>query len=216
MGRKPLGLPASGKVQTWLPWPAQRTPRPETRHAGQAKSLRQPCSIRGPPWPEPSTPSPAIKLGMRAKQKVLSGQPRFGDLRCSGQSLGAKIPTVLVLIINNSNCDGIFYLCFNNGVRCRVNREVKAQKFADAMKSMFCTPCPGVWEGPVVAPGRTGFANFSASLATLPPLVFYASAVFGIGHALFSPRYSNQKSLLEQSTKDALCLLSANKGLGHS
>eukprot|EP00983_Pelagomonas_calceolata_P002004 67015-Pelagomonas_calceolata.AAC.1 len=79
---------------------------------------------------------------------------------------------------------GYFYVCSNNGVSCRVNREVKAQKFADAMRSVSCTPCPGVWmmcivccwlskEGPVVAPGRTGFANFSASLATLPPLVIF-------------------------------------------
>eukprot|EP00983_Pelagomonas_calceolata_P057858 1145247-Pelagomonas_calceolata.AAC.1 len=25
MGREPLGLPASGKVHTWLPWPTQRS-----------------------------------------------------------------------------------------------------------------------------------------------------------------------------------------------
>eukprot|EP00983_Pelagomonas_calceolata_P090026 1157371-Pelagomonas_calceolata.AAC.3 len=45
MGREPLGLPASSKVHTWLPWPAQRTPRPETWHAGQANYARQHCSI---------------------------------------------------------------------------------------------------------------------------------------------------------------------------
>eukprot|EP00983_Pelagomonas_calceolata_P003039 100602-Pelagomonas_calceolata.AAC.1 len=47
--------------------------------------------------------------------------------------------------LHNSNCDGIFNLYSNNGASCRVNREVKAQKFVHAMRSMSCTPCPGVW-----------------------------------------------------------------------
>eukprot|EP00983_Pelagomonas_calceolata_P004648 151385-Pelagomonas_calceolata.AAC.3 len=62
MGREPLGLPASGEVHTWLPWPAQRTPRPETRHAGKTKRFRQyysvaeqkmanmACPAHPPPW----------------------------------------------------------------------------------------------------------------------------------------------------------------------
>eukprot|EP00983_Pelagomonas_calceolata_P053471 1143305-Pelagomonas_calceolata.AAC.1 len=45
MMREPLGLPASGKVHTWLPWPAQRPPCPETRHASQANYARQHCSV---------------------------------------------------------------------------------------------------------------------------------------------------------------------------
>eukprot|EP00983_Pelagomonas_calceolata_P087117 1156890-Pelagomonas_calceolata.AAC.3 len=46
MGREPVGLPLSGKVHTWLPWPAQRTPRPETWHAVQAHLFSQPCDVR--------------------------------------------------------------------------------------------------------------------------------------------------------------------------
>eukprot|EP00983_Pelagomonas_calceolata_P085692 1156610-Pelagomonas_calceolata.AAC.6 len=45
MGRGPLGLPASGKVHTWLPWPTQRAPHPGTRHAGQANYAWQHCSV---------------------------------------------------------------------------------------------------------------------------------------------------------------------------
>eukprot|EP00983_Pelagomonas_calceolata_P091432 1157543-Pelagomonas_calceolata.AAC.10 len=44
--------------------------------------------------------------------------------------------------LHNSNCDGILSLCFIDGVRCCVYREVKARKFADAMWSMTC---PDVW-----------------------------------------------------------------------
>eukprot|EP00983_Pelagomonas_calceolata_P054162 1143597-Pelagomonas_calceolata.AAC.2 len=47
--------------------------------------------------------------------------------------------------LHNFKCDGVFNSCPNDGVSCCVNREVKAQKFADAMRSMSCTPCPGVW-----------------------------------------------------------------------
>eukprot|EP00983_Pelagomonas_calceolata_P127504 1161410-Pelagomonas_calceolata.AAC.8 len=47
MGHEPLGLPPSGKVHIWLPWPAQRTLRPETWHAGQANLFSQPCDVRG-------------------------------------------------------------------------------------------------------------------------------------------------------------------------
>eukprot|EP00983_Pelagomonas_calceolata_P104152 1158991-Pelagomonas_calceolata.AAC.3 len=40
--------------------------------------------------------------------------------------------------LHNSNCDGIFSLCYINGVSSSMNREVKAWKFADAMRSMTC------------------------------------------------------------------------------
>eukprot|EP00983_Pelagomonas_calceolata_P066767 1149208-Pelagomonas_calceolata.AAC.1 len=58
-----------------------------------------------------------------------------------------------------------------------IKREVKAQEFADAMRSMTCSPDLSVWIREPLAlhinnatpvPGRTGFANFSASLAMLP------------------------------------------------
>eukprot|EP00983_Pelagomonas_calceolata_P124745 1161138-Pelagomonas_calceolata.AAC.1 len=48
MRRMPLGLPASGKVYTWLPWPTQRAPRPETLASTKDETAWQLCSVRGP------------------------------------------------------------------------------------------------------------------------------------------------------------------------
>jgi len=45
MGLTPLGLPAFRLSSHLLPWTTQRTAFPETLHAGQAKSFRQPCSV---------------------------------------------------------------------------------------------------------------------------------------------------------------------------
>eukprot|EP00983_Pelagomonas_calceolata_P080313 1155099-Pelagomonas_calceolata.AAC.12 len=53
MGRKPLGLTPSGKVHTWPPWPAQRTNRPETQHAGQEKTEQKIASMACPAHPLP-------------------------------------------------------------------------------------------------------------------------------------------------------------------
>eukprot|EP00983_Pelagomonas_calceolata_P037037 1136160-Pelagomonas_calceolata.AAC.5 len=60
-GHEPLGLPASGKVNIWLPRPAQRTPRPASWHAGQAKRWKE-DGQNGPP-----RAPPALKLSMLAK-----------------------------------------------------------------------------------------------------------------------------------------------------
>eukprot|EP00983_Pelagomonas_calceolata_P022348 703315-Pelagomonas_calceolata.AAC.3 len=46
-GHKPLGLPASGTVPTWLPWPTHRTSCPGTLAALLNKIAWQPCSVSG-------------------------------------------------------------------------------------------------------------------------------------------------------------------------
>eukprot|EP00983_Pelagomonas_calceolata_P076733 1153550-Pelagomonas_calceolata.AAC.1 len=70
------------------------------------------------------------------------GVPISGSSQSTcGQFQHAAEPTDL----HNFNCDGIFNLCSNDGVSCCVNREVKARKFANAMWSRTCTPCPDVW-----------------------------------------------------------------------
>eukprot|EP00983_Pelagomonas_calceolata_P032345 1014903-Pelagomonas_calceolata.AAC.3 len=49
MRNEPLGLPTSGKVHIWLPWPALRIPRPGTRHACQ---IQQEADVsQNPAWP---------------------------------------------------------------------------------------------------------------------------------------------------------------------
>eukprot|EP00983_Pelagomonas_calceolata_P100445 1158567-Pelagomonas_calceolata.AAC.7 len=47
MGREPLGLPASGKVHTWLPWPAQGTPRLVILATLPNKTAWHLCSVSG-------------------------------------------------------------------------------------------------------------------------------------------------------------------------
>eukprot|EP00983_Pelagomonas_calceolata_P048322 1141013-Pelagomonas_calceolata.AAC.3 len=120
MGREPLGLPPSGKFNTWLPRPALGTPRPGIYDPAGKLSAQLTSWVISPPLyrsiefgmhskqtilgspavsggqERPCLPS-ALKLGKLAKKNVLSGQPSFGDLRCSGQSLGAKVPKVMVL-----------------------------------------------------------------------------------------------------------------------
>eukprot|EP00983_Pelagomonas_calceolata_P034217 1071887-Pelagomonas_calceolata.AAC.1 len=59
-------------------------------------------------------------------------QSACGTLQCAAE------PTDLHI----SNCDGILNFCSNDDVSCCVNREVKAWKLADAMRSRTCTPCP--------------------------------------------------------------------------
>eukprot|EP00983_Pelagomonas_calceolata_P102374 1158798-Pelagomonas_calceolata.AAC.6 len=60
------------------------------------------------------------------------GVPVLGTSQstCGPFQLAAE-PTEL----HNSNCDGILNLCSIDGVSCFVDRDVKAQKFADAMWS---------------------------------------------------------------------------------
>eukprot|EP00983_Pelagomonas_calceolata_P070774 1150927-Pelagomonas_calceolata.AAC.3 len=80
VGLKPLGLPASGKVHTWLPWPTQRTPSPGILASLPNIEFRQPCRVRGAleavagavetfatsfagsSWPQPASPPSALKL----------------------------------------------------------------------------------------------------------------------------------------------------------
>eukprot|EP00983_Pelagomonas_calceolata_P048867 1141252-Pelagomonas_calceolata.AAC.6 len=69
MGLTPLGLPAFRLSSHLLPWTTQRTAFPETLHAGQAKSFRQPCSLgrRWPVWPAQLTPCPGTRLACQTK-----------------------------------------------------------------------------------------------------------------------------------------------------
>eukprot|EP00983_Pelagomonas_calceolata_P041939 1138272-Pelagomonas_calceolata.AAC.9 len=53
MGRETLGLLASNQVHTWLLWPAQRPPCPETLHAGQAITEQKMASTARPAHPPP-------------------------------------------------------------------------------------------------------------------------------------------------------------------
>eukprot|EP00983_Pelagomonas_calceolata_P055148 1144009-Pelagomonas_calceolata.AAC.3 len=113
MGRKPLGLMASGRIHTWLPQPTQQPPDPETLASLPNKKIQGALQCQGPvggsgwgwrsllvtfldsSWPQPASLSSALKLGVLTKQILLPGLPNFGGLGCSGQSLEAKIPKVL-------------------------------------------------------------------------------------------------------------------------
>eukprot|EP00983_Pelagomonas_calceolata_P081597 1155625-Pelagomonas_calceolata.AAC.1 len=54
MGREPMNvLSPLGKVHTWLHWPIQPTPRPETQHACQAKTMQKMASMAHPAHPSP-------------------------------------------------------------------------------------------------------------------------------------------------------------------
>eukprot|EP00983_Pelagomonas_calceolata_P045867 1139900-Pelagomonas_calceolata.AAC.9 len=110
MGHEPLGLLASGKVHTWLPWPTLRTRHPGNLATLPNKTAWQPCSVKGAwealagaaetfatsfagtSWPEPAGPLPTLKLGMLAEQTFLPGQPSLGDLGCSGQTRPPQAP----------------------------------------------------------------------------------------------------------------------------
>eukprot|EP00983_Pelagomonas_calceolata_P070236 1150705-Pelagomonas_calceolata.AAC.7 len=110
MGCEPLGLTPSGKLHTWLSWPTQDTPRPETLATLPHKNAWQLCSVSaaweavagaaekfatsfaGSSWPESSSLSSTLKLEVQTRQNLLLGQPSSGGLGCSGQSLGANIP----------------------------------------------------------------------------------------------------------------------------
>eukprot|EP00983_Pelagomonas_calceolata_P104151 1158991-Pelagomonas_calceolata.AAC.2 len=58
---------------------------------------REPLGVpaSGSPWPEPAGQQSALKRGIQTRQNILCGQPGFGDLGCSGQSLGATVPKVV-------------------------------------------------------------------------------------------------------------------------
>eukprot|EP00983_Pelagomonas_calceolata_P040129 1137473-Pelagomonas_calceolata.AAC.1 len=110
MGRVLLGLPASRNVHTWMPWAAQRTPRPEKLATFPKKEVRHHSSVRGAweavaggvevfwklfvgsSWTEPASLPSTLKLGKFAMQHFLTDLSSFGGLECSEQSLGAKVP----------------------------------------------------------------------------------------------------------------------------
>eukprot|EP00983_Pelagomonas_calceolata_P114236 1160073-Pelagomonas_calceolata.AAC.6 len=115
MEREPLDLPPSGNVHTRLPWPAQGNP----------------------PALKPCIPSQTKVLGSPA---VSVGQGRQWLSTCGPFQLAGE-PTDLHI----SNCNGRPNSYFIDGVSGCVEREVRARKFADAVRSRTCTPCSGVW-----------------------------------------------------------------------
>eukprot|EP00983_Pelagomonas_calceolata_P086691 1156806-Pelagomonas_calceolata.AAC.9 len=183
LGRKPLGLPPSGKVHTCPPSPCS------VRGAWVvvASAVENCLEWEGSTWPEPASLPSALTVSMQNRSHKLSGVPSFGGFRYSGQSIrdhffvwqqreaGKLLPSrppkqlqstqtssayfygchcwvqgmgkstcePFQLVAeptdsHNSNCDGIFKLCPNDGVSCCVNRE--ARKFADAMWSGTAPP----------------------------------------------------------------------------
>eukprot|EP00983_Pelagomonas_calceolata_P085394 1156546-Pelagomonas_calceolata.AAC.6 len=80
----------------------------------------------------------------------------FCGCTCEVRGLGVPVPGTLQstcrpfqladqpMDLHSSNCDEINSSCFISRVSCSVDRGVKAQKFADAMWSRTCTPCPCV------------------------------------------------------------------------
>eukprot|EP00983_Pelagomonas_calceolata_P133411 1161963-Pelagomonas_calceolata.AAC.1 len=104
---------SGGRGRQWLPLARAIHPTPchETWHAGQAKTL---------PPQVPGTAPVATNLKFKLHQHT------FVDAHAGSGIWGCPFR--------------IFNLCSINDVSCRVNREVKAQKFADAMRSMSCNP----------------------------------------------------------------------------
>eukprot|EP00983_Pelagomonas_calceolata_P013198 421422-Pelagomonas_calceolata.AAC.3 len=98
MGREPLGLPASGKVHSWLPWPAHLT-SPHALAPGQANIFSQPCDVRGadgalrwPAWLARRIPRPETRHAWRQKnfiEKFVLGWPGGALSNVIGRSLAA-------------------------------------------------------------------------------------------------------------------------------